>query len=347
MYTTNIWIANVDTFEVIIKEIMKKIFKITLSVVAGLFVPGLLGFLYWGYAPTPEEPKLSAGIEKSTIQAGDYERTYLSYVPKSLVKNSKPGLIIVLHGSGIDGEKIREWTGYEFDQMADENGFIVLYPDGYKNHWNDLRKIASFEAKKKNIDDVGFINSLIKKYESVYGVDPLKVYAFGYSNGGEMAFRIAIEQPQLFAAITSIGSCLPTADNRIASIGNTLPRIMMVNGTEDPIVPFDGGKIFLFGQDLGKVISAKATAEIFAQSSQATKVNDITRFPHQNVVDLTTVDKEVWMHAGQPVVELFTINGGGHVIPQQKAKFPRFMGNVSRDLDAPREAVRFFGLGRE
>ncbi|WP_316825488.1 alpha/beta hydrolase family esterase [Pedobacter miscanthi] len=317
---------------------------IILSILGCLILLGFVAFMYLFYVPSPEKPALGSNIHADKITIGNRERSFLSYVPQSLPKNSNPGLIIVLHGAGIDGAKIREWTGYEFDQMADGNGFIVLYPDGYKNNWNDTRKTASYPAKKENIDDVGFIKALIEKYESTNGIDPLKVYAFGYSNGGEMAYRLAIEEPNLLRAITTVSANLPTADNFNAKISEVSTRIMMVNGTKDPIVPYNGGKIFLFGQDFGKVISAPATAETFAKASQAVKENKSIRLAHQDEKDKSSVDRLVWMKNGQPVIELYTVNGGGHIIPQQVAKMPRFLGKITSDLDAPKEAVKFFNL---
>jgi polyhydroxybutyrate depolymerase len=326
------------------KNKKRKIMAIIFSIVGALVLIGFVAFMYLFYVPSPKKPPLSADVRSQNITIGNKIRTYLSYVPKSLVKNTKPGLVIVLHGSGIDGAKIREWTGYEFDQMADVNGFIVLYPDGYKNNWNDSRKTASYPAKKENIDDIGFIKALIKTCESTYGTDPLKTYAFGYSNGGEMAYRLAIEAPNLLSAITTISANLPTADNFNAKIGDICTRIMMVNGTKDPIVPYDGGKIFLFGQDFGKVISAPATAETFAKASQAIKDDKSIRLAHQDEKDPGSVDRLVWLKNGQPVIELYTVTGGGHVIPQQVAKMPRFLGKITGDLDAPKEAIKFFNL---
>ena len=319
---------------------------VTISMIGGLLALALLAFLYWFYVPALEAPALSASIQKHIITWDNYERTFLSYVPKSITKNSKPALIIVLHGSGIDGDRIRQWTGYEFDQMADKHNFIVLYPDGYKNNWNDCRKIAPYPAKKQNIDDVGFINSLINKYELDYGVDPHQVFAFGYSNGGAMAYRIAIERPQLLNAVTAIGATLPTPDNFNCKIDNLSTRIMMVSGTKDPIIPYNGGKIFFFGQNMGKALSAIATAEIFAHSSHAVEIRDTVRLPHKHRADHTSVDKKSWVHEGITRVELYTVNGGGHVVPQPAAKFPRFMGSITGDLDAPRAAVRFFKLNQ-
>ncbi|MGN8057628.1 alpha/beta hydrolase family esterase [Pedobacter sp. 22163] len=326
------------------KNKKRKIMTIIFSIAGGLILIGIIAFTYLFYAPSPRKPVLGSEVQASKIRVGERERTFLSYVPKSLSKESKPGLIIVLHGTGIDGAKIREWTGYEFDRMADDNSFIVLYPDGYKNGWNESRKTGSYPAKKENMDDVGFITALIEKYRSKYGVDPLKIYVFGYSNGGEMAFRLAIEKPDLLRAITTISANLPAQENFNAHIGEISTKIMMVNGTKDPITPYEGGKISLFGKDFGKVISAPSTAETFARAAHAVKERKSSRAAHQVEKHNSSVEKTVWMKDGQPMIELYTVTGGGHVIPQQIAKMPRFLGEITSDLDAPKEAVRFFNL---
>ena len=132
---------------------------------------------------------------------------------------------------------MRAWTGYEFDRMADQQGF-VLYPDGYKHNRNDCRKIATFPAKAANIvDDMGFIRALIDQVTAAHAINPKRVYAFGYSNGGHMACRLAIEDPSELAAIAALGASLPTQDSSSRSQLGETSRAMLVDGTDDPINP--------------------------------------------------------------------------------------------------------------
>jgi polyhydroxybutyrate depolymerase len=70
--------------------------------------------------PAPQVPTLSAAIQRATLLVGDRDRTYLAYAPAQLSKGAP--LVIVLHGSVMDGEMMRKWTGYEFDQWADRKG---------------------------------------------------------------------------------------------------------------------------------------------------------------------------------------------------------------------------------
>src|SRR6202035_3940271 len=114
---------------------MKALTKILGIAVAALIVVALGFYVIEVYAPSPAEPTLSAAIQQGSIPIGGMTREFLEYVPHDISPHSP--LVIVLHGSLMDGKLMREWTGYEFDQLADQHGFVVVYPDGYKHPWND------------------------------------------------------------------------------------------------------------------------------------------------------------------------------------------------------------------
>jgi polyhydroxybutyrate depolymerase len=299
-------------------------------------------FLYYVYAPKPQEPLLTSVSQRNSLAAGNKTRTYVSYHPKTVKPN--PALVIVLHGTGITGAKVREWTGYEFDQMADKFGFLVAYPDGYDKNWNDCRKGQYSKAKKENVDDVGFIKAMINEYRKKFNIDLTKVYLFGYSSGGNMSFRIGIEEVKLIAGIVTIGALLPTRETCNCDLNTKTPNIMLINGTADKICPYDGGEVKLFGKKLGFAISAQATAANFMKRNGITTLLAETQLAHLNADDHTSVKRQVWTDNGSAKVELLTVKGGGHVIPQQVAKFPRIMGKITGDLDAPKEAIAFFSL---
>ena len=326
---------------------MSSVLYYTLIALGGIVL--LLGaaYGYFIYSPVPDEPVLSAAIQRQSIQTGGRTRTYPAYVPAKLPAN--PGLVLVLHGSKIDGNTIRKWTGYEFDEMADWHGFIVLYPDGYRNNWNDCRKDAPFEANKENVDDVGFLRALVERYERETGVDPTKVFAFGYSNGGQMAFRLAVEQPRFVTAIAAIAANVPVqAGNRCDWQGAT-PPVMLVSNTADDIMPYGGGEVKLLGTSYGRVLSAQASAEHFARRNGLMN-SPVTGQPAgQAGASPLPITQRTWSSAtpdqyGKPIVVWYTVTGGGHVVPQPRFRFPRVNGRTATNLDAPVEALRFFGL---
>lgn len=300
-------------------------------------------YFYFVYSSAPPEPPLSGKIHRDKINVGNQDRNYLTYIPEKM--SSNPGLIIAMHGTGMDAVRMRQWTGYELDSLADQYGFMVIYPDGYKGNWNDCRTNSPFKAKKENIDDVGFIQNLINKYEQAQHIDPAKVFVFGFSNGGQMAMRLAMERPKLITAICAISANLPTSDTCSCTPEGPTSKIMLVTGTEDTINPYLGGAVTLFGlKKVGTAISAKATAEHFVRRNDITTGPETIHLPSSKKSDPTHVQRERWLLQGKAVVELYTIHGGGHVIPQPKFRFPRLMGKTTSNFNAPREAVKFFDL---
>ena len=117
--------------------------------VLGILVLVGIAYSYYWYSPAPPLPSLTATIRKSTVHVGGRDRSYLIYVPANLPPQA--ALVIVLHGSGMDGARMRLCTGYEFDRLADQHGFVVIYPDGYRRNWNDCRRHNSvIETWRRN-----------------------------------------------------------------------------------------------------------------------------------------------------------------------------------------------------
>lgn len=317
--------------------------QITLLVLGGLLLLAALAYAYFVYAPVPPEPRLSAALQADTVLLEGRTRSYHRYVPAHLPAGAP--LVLVLHGSNLDGARMRRWTGFGFDELADRYGFAVLYPDGYKVNWNDCRRDAPFPAKTENIDDVGFMRALVAHCQRAYGSDPKQVYAFGYSNGGQMAFRLATEEPRLVAAVAVAGANLPTPATCSCPLEGPTARVLLISGTRDPISPYHGGPVTLFGlSPRGTSLSARVSAEQLAQRNGVTTAPLARQLPHQRADDPTAVVSLTWLLEGQPVVRLYTVQEGGHVVPQPRYRFSRLLGRTTGDLDAPVEAVRFFGL---
>jgi polyhydroxybutyrate depolymerase len=196
-----------------------------------------------------------------------------------------------------------------------------------------------------NIDDMAFVKAIVARMHAADRIDPKKIFAFGYSNGGQMAFRLAIESPGDVMAVAAVSANLPVPDNfRCAPSGRTA-RVMLVDGTADPINPYGGGMVSIFHiWNRGLSISAPATAEHFAARNAVAAAPVTARLPHLHTDDPTSVDREIWSDGRTPVVAFYTVHGGGHVVPQPAFRFPRLVGRTTGDLDAPEAALQFFGL---
>ena len=232
-----------------------------------LVIVGLGGALfgYFVYSPAPEVPRLSGTLTRETIEVGGLTRTFRTYVPQGLARGAP--LVVVMHGSGENGAQIRMETGYEFDRLADAHGFAVVYPNGYEGYWNGCNIVGDYSANTVDIDDVGFLGAVADKLITEIGVDPGRVFATGVSRGASMALRLALEAPSHFRAVAAVSENMPTPENfKCRPAGHGTSSVMIMNGTKDPLVPFDGGEVNLFGLFVkrGKVLSSRESGQYFA-----------------------------------------------------------------------------------
>jgi polyhydroxybutyrate depolymerase len=305
------------------------------------FVGVLLAVAYhrYLYVPRTPAPALTGSLARDTLRVGDRDRTFAYYAPASLPP--APPLLIAFHGSGGTGEQLRGQTGYAFDRVADANGFVVAYPDGYEHHWNDCRKAASFSARTLNIDDVGFVRAIVSKLRARLGVDSGRVFATGHSNGGSMCYRIALEMAGEVAGVAPISASLPVPENNDCRENGKAIPVLVMNGTDDPIDPYGGGHETIFGfADRGYVLSSVDTALYFAKLGGLATDPVVERLPGGDAS--LWVERLTWGAPGAKQVVLDTIHGGGHVVPQRFIRYPRILGRTDRDFDGPAEIWRFF-----
>jgi polyhydroxybutyrate depolymerase len=308
----------------------------------GLIVVVVLGGAlgYFVYAPAPEVPTLSGKLTKGTIEVGGRKRTFLTYVPQGLAKGAP--LVVAMHGSGENGAHMRIDTGYGFERLADKRGFAVVYPDGYEGYWNGCNIVGDYSANKLDIDDVGFLTGLADKLIAEIGVDPGRVFAIGSSRGGSMAFRLALEAPSRFRAVAAVSSNVPAPENfKCKPAGQGTSSVMIMNGTKDPLVPFDGGEVNLFGLFVrrGKVRSSRESGQYFAD------LNNIAGTPETNESRLAggaRVQQVLWRNDSKVEVELVAIHGGGHGIPQPYRRHPRLLGPTQKEPNGPAVIWAFF-----
>jgi polyhydroxybutyrate depolymerase len=163
---------------------------------------------------------------------GGLDRTYLLHVPTGVERPT--GLVINLHGAGETGAKQAALTNY--NAVADQHGFAVVYPDGIDYSWADGR--GASVPDRQGVDDVGFLVALADRLTADYDIDPANVYATGLSAGAFMATRLACQRADVVSAIApvagSLGSAYPCTPSEPVSVFAT-------HGVADPVVPFNGG----------------------------------------------------------------------------------------------------------
>jgi polyhydroxybutyrate depolymerase len=313
------------------------------AVLVGSVVLLCAGLFVWQLRETqPPMPRLTGTLRSASISVQGRQRTFSFYVPRRLRPN--PPLLLVLHASMMSGREMRAATAYAFDEIADREGFLVAYPVGYARHWNDCRAAGDFDAKRFGIDDVAFLETLTDWFRREYKVAADDVFATGVSNGAQMAYRLAYEAPDLVRGIAAVAASLPTDENQSCKPAGRPVATMIVNGTEDPLNPFAGGEVALFGRFLkrGTVQSTHASADYWARLAGHRASPVVEEIADRNREDGTTSTRHRWSSEGKPSVVLVMVNGGGHTLPHPRLRARRILGRTSRDFSAPEEIWRFF-----
>ena len=321
---------------------MKKVLRFLMFTLLGLLallalLAGLLG--YFVYTPDPEMPQLSGTLSPGSIEVDGLTRNYRTYVPKGLPKGAP--LVVVMHGSGEGIHQIRVESGYSFERLADQHGFAVVYPKSFAFDWNDCSSIGSTTVNGVRADDVRFLGALVDKLVGEIGLDPKRVFATGVSNGGSMAIRLALEQPTRYRAVAAAMANVPAQQNFQCKPVAQTNSVMIMNGSKDPLVPYAGGEVNLLGffYKGGYVISSRASAQYFADRNHLAGAPQVSL---TQAAEGVSVEQARWSNNGKTEVDLVTIHGGGHGLPQPYARRPRLLGPSPMEPNGPVMIWDFF-----
>jgi len=193
-----------------------------------------------------ESDELYEGTQ--TITWDGLERTFRVHVPPSYSAAQEWPLVVVMHGGGSRAVTIELSTG--FSNLADEEGFIAVYPNGT----GTLEPLyLGFNAGHccgitvdNEVDDVGFLREMINEIKSNLSIDSSRIYATGFSNGAMMSHHFAAECSDIVAAIAPVEGTIGgresiNSDLVIPPQPSDPVSVLIIHGTADPAVPFEGG----------------------------------------------------------------------------------------------------------
>lgn len=274
-----------------------------------------------------------SGIRSSIIHEGR-ERGFYLYTPASYDAQQPAPLLLALHGGGGSGRRMNKLTG-GLNTLADREGFVVVYPDGLDKYWNDGRAVN--RSSTSSVDDVGFLTALVDHLASQYAIDLKRVYVVGISNGGMMALRLACECPERFAAVALVASAMPEELAAVCVPALPMP-MLLISGTQDPLVPWQGGEIKVLAQSRGRVLSVPDTMRFWVRHNQCSPMPTITQEPNARV------RREVYGQCqARSKVVLYAVEGGGHTWPGGWQYLPALIvGRTNRDVNANQIVWQFF-----
>jgi len=240
----------------------------------------------------------------------------------------KVPLLLVFHGHGEHPPHIETLTG--FDELANIHNFIVVYPQGVDNSWNDGRGATA--AQQLHVNDVAFVQVLVRHLEANYNIDPKRVYATGFSNGGMLTERLACQLANLVAAVAPVAG--PIAQPIIRHCHSSRPiSVFEVQGTSDPEVLYGGGKVQ--SSVGGPVSSEHATINVWAARDGCRKRPYLAILPDAPSDGTGVVELRYAHCSGGTAIDAVSIIHGTHMWPSSTA---------SRDSASPRDLGVDFDL---
>jgi polyhydroxybutyrate depolymerase len=276
--------------------------SVALALAAIVGVVGASGSFVQSFGPTIAN-QLTGRTTVERMQADAVERTYRVYRPQN--PTTKPGLVVVLHGSFGSGFQAETATG--FDAQADRLGWIAVYPDGVADGWDAFGSGPTW-GQHPGADDVVFIRQLITSIEASDGVDPDRVYVTGQSRGGMMTYRLGCVLSATVAAIAPVSGNTATASGS-ADVPCPIARpvsVLAIHGTADGTIPMAGGKVDIIFSPMADVIARWRSLD--GCSEQSTVAVD------------GAATTTAWACSGGSAVSTRIIDGGCHCWPSDASR---------------------------
>ena len=275
-------------------------------------------------------------VERS-IEHAEHERTYLLHLPAGLHAGEAVPLLLALHGLSMDGQSMEALTG--LSEVADEKGFIAVYPDGLGRMWRFWERHELGQRVRREfgyIDEVGFIEALIDSLIAEGLVDSRRIYVTGLSNGAYMTNRLAISLSDRIAAVAPVAGTMTRALSNLDA-----PRPMpflYIHGTDDRIVGLDGVDSFTSiksSLDANELVTWWCDHNSCKKEVTGRTLPDVAEDGCRVMQTVFDSDK------GAPVV-FYEVTDGGHTWPGGYFQPERLLGPVCRDFNASEVMWEFF-----
>lgn len=232
-------------------------------------------------------------------------------------------LVIVLHGTGMDGRAVARWTGLATRGPA--AGVTTVFPDGWKGTWHAIRP----PDRAPDLDDTLFLSALSSHLEVVGAAESWPVFLAGISHGALFAEHVTRHGLLPVAGLFLVAGSALEASRRLAPVPRLHASMTLVMGTRDHIVPYQGGRLprrgvsgllerrraarhgELPGEDV--VAAANDVAVEWAAGNGIETPPRVDRLYGEPADPLVT--RKAWTGPGCRPVTLYRVNDGGHGWP--------------------------------
>ena len=299
--------------------------------------------------------------------ATEVARRYLVYAPTTLPDRPVP-VVLVFPGYSSSAEAIAFYTTHtRFETLADRDGFVVVYGNGLPTPPSPREHATvpqggflsgCLSPHSGEGVDVQYVRQLLDQLAAELPIDRTRVYATGFSAGGGMSFQLALEAPDLVAAIAPVAPLpfLPSGGwllNCHVQPGHDRISIAMVAATEDPFITYGGGGSREYPQ--ARYPGMEHARDVWVAELGLTGPPQVDAIPdvvdgdsYQPDTGLTSSTFERQRYLPAPdgrELWYYKATGMGHAWPDPTASWPglwKRLGKNNQDLDFAGEAWTFF-----
>lgn len=269
------------------------------------------------------------------LTVDNLSRSFLLYKPKGYNNAGKLPVLFVNHGGQSTSQGMMAVA--DFRTLADQEKFLLIYPQGYQNTWNDGRPTT---ANQLGVDDVNFFRQVSNYAVSNLSADNSKIYVTGLSSGGFMAARLGCELSDRIAAIAVVGASSEQGVYNNCNPNHIMPTIV-IQGTDDPFVPFNGG-VVLPGAGGVAVSHNDAVSKWVAVNSCS--ITPVTTNIPDSANDGTIIIKSDYKRTDKTSEVIgYKVNNGGHTWPQGlQYQSVSVIGKTTQNMNANQVIWTFF-----
>ena len=276
------------------------------------------------------------------IQSGALTRSYLLHVPKQLTHPAP--LVIVMHGYTGSADSIMSYSG--MNEVANEEGFVVVYPQGTVDQQGNAFFNVGYEFHADaSVDDLQFIRDLVAHLQDELTLNPDKVFATGMSNGADMSYLLACQASDIFRAVAPIAGVMMKETFDTCSPSRPLP-LFEVHGTNDEVSLFNGDMENSGGW--GPYPDLPATIAFWVELNGLT-LKQSSNLPNSAANDTShIVFDRYWSETQDNEVWFYRVVDGGHHWPGVQFDWWRnpmawwYFRNANQDIDTSRVVWSFF-----
>jgi len=202
--------------------------------------------------PGPDLGRLVQGANCRYVAIDGMAREYVVYVPVGVQRETPAPLVVYLHGDGLNGDRALVDTGWK--KRADSENIVVAFPTSlaynmgteekpdWTSEWNGLELAGKAvldqrpdqypDSAPMPANDEGFVRAMVADIEYQWPIDTTKVYAVGSQSGADLTMRLALDMPDVFAAVGMIGGGPGSPALQLPVPARSVPMMLIV-GTND------------------------------------------------------------------------------------------------------------------